>query len=937
VDEASRVSFVYRQRLDHLVDEVPCSACHGSRLRPDAAATRFAGLTLGELSAKPLGDSLALFDGLKLSKHDRQVAGEVLREVASRLKFLVDVGLEYLTLARGGPTLSGGEAQRIRLASQIGSGLTGVLYVLDEPTIGLHPRDNRRLLAALHRLRDLGNTLVLVEHDREVIESADYLLDFGPGAGDQGGEITASGPPKQVLKAKTSLTGQYLGGKLSIPVPTNRRIPGGGTANTADEVAALAPAGHSLSILGARQHNLRHVDVHLPLGAMIAVTGVSGSGKSSLVNEVLYNTLARRLNRARTAGAAHDDIRGLEHVDKIISVDQDPLGNSPSSNPATYTGVFDLVRELFSRLPESKVRGYHPRRFSFNQKGGRCEACEGMGQKRIEMHFLPDVWVECDVCHGRRYNPETLAVKYHGRSIADVLDMRISEALELFGNIPKIRVVLQTLADVGLGYMALGQAAPTMSGGEAQRVKLAAELARPSTGRTLYLLDEPTTGLHFDDVRKLLDMLHRLADLGNTVIVVEHNLDVIKTADWIVDMGPEAGIGGGRVVAVGTPEDVVAQAADPARRAAGLVSHTGDILAGVLEAGPHAERERYDAQRALAARHGDLDIVDVGKDALLPWEADGRRWHTHDRCTSKGAACKWDGAALDWVVDEIHSLGTFSETNWKNRSVVEIAAAKKADGWFLHALTGHEAYLKLVFRVARGTFKLDRLSADLGLRPLSDTPGLEGYARDSNRVEVLSSPGGVQEVVVIVHSKAEIDTPAFREFLKKAVDSFLQRTAQAAAGVEGNMPWKKDGERWHLGDKGFPPGRQPKWDRAILPQLLKLVKQIEPRLEVKWDGKDHILLRVPGMSKAWGWWRTKEPAALVCNFVGVKGHATLARLEGVGREVRLATERTDGSEVVQVSFVTAADVQPAKLKAALAEHLAAFRARFGGGAEAVAG
>ena len=454
---------------------------------------------------------------------------------------------------RPGPTLSGGEAQRIRLASQIGSGLTGVLYVLDEPTIGLHPRDNERLLQALARLRDLGNTLILVEHDREVIASADYLLDFGPGAGDRGGEITAFGPPKQVLKNKNSLTGQYLAGKLAIPVPINRR-----------------PAGkYKLSILGARQHNLKNVDVEIPLGAFVAVTGVSGSGKSSLINEVLYNTLARKLNRAQTPGAAHDEIRGLERLDKIINVDQDPIGNSPSSNPATYTGVFDLIREVYARLPESKVRGYHPRRFSFNQKGGRCEACEGMGQKKIEMHFLPDVWVECDTCRGTRYNPETLAVRYHDKSIADVLTMRVGEALELFGNIPKIRHILQTLDDVGLGYMALGQPAPTMSGGEAQRVKLAAELARPSTGKTLYLLDEPTTGLHFDDIRKLLDVLHRLVDLGNTVIVVEHNLDVIKTADWVIDLGPDAGIRGGEVIAAGTPEEIVGavreRRADPHR------------------------------------------------------------------------------------------------------------------------------------------------------------------------------------------------------------------------------------------------------------------------------------------------------------------------------------------------------------------------------------
>jgi excinuclease ABC subunit A len=468
IDEASRVSFVYRQRLSHIVGEVRCSTCGGSRLRDDAAAVQFGGRTLGQLGDLAVEQSLAFFRDLKLSKAQLQVAGELLREVTNRLQFLADVGLEYLTLSRPGPTLSGGEAQRIRLASQIGSGLTGVLYVLDEPTIGLHPRDNRRLLTALKRLRDLGNTLVVVEHDREVIAAADHLLDFGPGAGDRGGEITAAGPPKAITRSRTSLTGQYLNGKKAIPVPTNRR-----------------DASSSIKIIGARQHNLKNIDVQIPLGAFVAVTGVSGSGKSSLIHEVLYNTLARKLHRAQTPGAAHDEILNLDAIDKIINVDQDPIGNTPSSNPATYSGVFDLIRQLFAQLPEAKVRGYQPRRFSFNKPGGRCEACEGNGQKKIEMHFLPDVWIECDVCRGRRYNPETLAVQYRGKSISDVLNLRVSEALEIFGNIPKIRTVLQTLADVGLEYISLGQPAPTLSGGEAQRVKHAAELARPQTGPTL--------------------------------------------------------------------------------------------------------------------------------------------------------------------------------------------------------------------------------------------------------------------------------------------------------------------------------------------------------------------------------------------------------------------------------------------------------------------
>jgi excinuclease ABC subunit A len=690
-------------------------------------------------------------------------------------------------------------------------------------------------------------------------------------------------------------------------------------------VTSLAPSGHALSILGARQHNLRNVDVHIPLGAFVAVTGVSGSGKSSLVNEVLYNTLARKLHRARTAGAAHDDIRGLEHVDKIINVDQDPIGNAPSSNPATYTGVFDLIRELFARLPESKVRGYHPRRFSFNQKGGRCEACEGMGQKVIEMHFLPDVWVECDTCKGSRYNPETLAVRYHGKSIADVLNMRVSEALELFGNIPKIRHILQTLDDVGLGYMALGQSAPTMSGGEAQRVKLAAELARPSTGKTMYLLDEPTTGLHFDDIRKLLDVLHRLVDLGNTVITVEHNLDVIKTADWIIDLGPEAGSGGGGVVACGTPELVVQQFEE------GAPTHTGRILKGILEAGPHAERTKFDPEAALRARAGDMDISEVGKDQKLPWEADGPGWHTRDRVTTTGKPVKWDGEALAWVIERIQELGAFSETNWNHRSIVEIPLAKKSDGWFLHAMTGHEAYFKLVFRFPGRPFKEDQLATKFALRPLSDTPGLEGYSRDGNRVEVVNFPGG-QQVMIVAHKKAELDTPGFREFLTRAGEIMVGKRATSAGGVEANMPWKKDGEKWHLGDKGFPPGRGAKWDRALLPRLVKVLREIDPALEFKWDVRDAVTVYPSGAGRFWARLKTKESDALEVWFTGRRGAVKPAQFEHIGRDARVEGDRADGSEVLKLWFVTSAHLDAPRLKALLADHLNAFKKAFGSGA-----
>ncbi|MEO6811540.1 MAG: excinuclease ABC subunit UvrA, partial [Isosphaeraceae bacterium] len=540
IEEAGRVSYLYRAKLKGMVGEVECSACMGARLRDDAAAVRFRRVTLDQIGRWPLARTLEFFKGFKPSPDEQHIAGDLIREVRDRLTFLIDVGLDYLSLSRGTPTLSGGEAQRIRLASQLGSGLTGVLYVLDEPTIGLHPRDNARLLGALRRLRDLGNTLVIVEHDREVIEAADHLIDFGPGSGEGGGQVTASGPPSKVKKSKTSLTGRYLGGLAAVAVPTNRRPPGK----------------TSITVRGATHHNLKNVDATFPIGLVTVVTGVSGSGKSSLVEEVLKKAAAKRLHRAADQAGTHKKIEGLNHVDKVISVDQTPIGSTPASNPATYTGLFDLVRELFARLPEAKVRGYSPGRFSFNIAGGRCEACEGAGQKRIEMHFLPDVWVLCDACQGARYTRETLSVQFHGRSIADVLNMNVDAALELFAGVPKIKRVLQTLSDVGLGYVALGQSAPTLSGGEAQRVKLAAELARPDTGRTLYILDEPTTGLHLDDIKKLLAVVHRLADLGNTVVIIEHNLEVIKTADWLIDLGPEAGADGGLIVASGPPEQV---------------------------------------------------------------------------------------------------------------------------------------------------------------------------------------------------------------------------------------------------------------------------------------------------------------------------------------------------------------------------------------------
>lgn len=898
IDEASRVSFTYRHRLDHIVSDVPCVTCHGSRLRDDAAACRFEGHTIGEVGAWPLGQALDFFKKLKLGKEHEQVAGELLREVRNRLQFLVDVGLDYLTLSRGTPTLSGGESQRIRLASQIGSGLTGVLYVLDEPTIGLHPRDNRRLLEALNHLRDLGNTLVLVEHDREIISAADHLLDFGPGAGDRGGEITAEGSPKQVVRSKNSLTGQYLCGKKAIPVPTNRR-----------PVDESLPR---LQVHGARNNNLRNIDVAFPLGRLIAVTGVSGSGKSSLVQEILYPALARKLHRAQLTVGAHDDIAGIDQIDKVINGDQSPLGNSPSSNPATYTGVFDLIRQLFAQLPESRVRGYQAKRFSFNAPGGRCEACEGNGQKKIEMHFLPDVWVECDTCRGSRYNPETLAVRYKGKTIADVLTMRVAEALALFGNIPKIRRVLQTLADVGLDYVALGQAAPTLSGGEAQRVKLAAELGRPNTGRTLYILDEPTTGLHFDDIRKLLEVLNRLVDLGNTVIVIEHNLDVIKTADWVIELGPEAGDRGGQVVVEGTPEVI----------AKDKTSHTARFLAEILRAGPSQERPPYDPHAAEAAKAGDLKLEEVGKDAAMPWETHGQRWHTELRLSHKGKPCRWEGRILTWIDEQIHRLGSFGPADWNQPTVVEIAGLKKSQGWFFHAHTGMEWLVRLVFRVGKNTFKQGELVERLAIPPLDDTPGVEVYG-SGERVHVANRKGPWQEVAVLAHRLSEIDTPAFQRFLKEACAAFHTALQRMQTRPEDVMPWKVNGERWHLSDKGFPPGRKLRWDRSLLPRLLEVARAAVPGLEIIWEARAGIMLKVPGISRAWAQWRTKDAHGLTCCFLGKKGQFNLGRIEDFGVHPEIA-EKNSG-DLIRLVFQQAEHMPLARLKEFFAEHVQGFR------------
>ena len=551
-----------RMELQEFMIEVPCSDCGGKRLKREALSVTVQDRSIGDIVELPVTDTLAFFDSIPVRRDgnpglDAEIAGPILKEVRERLRFLVDVGLDYLTLGRSAESLSGGEAQRIRLATQIGSRLVGVLYILDEPSIGLHQRDNARLLATLEQLRDLGNTVIVVEHDEETMRAADYVIDLGPGAGKHGGQVIAAGTIDEIMRNPASVTGKFLNREMTIATPATRRPP---------------ERHRMIRIEGAKEHNLRNLDVDIPLGLFVAITGVSGSGKSTLIEDILHRALARHFYRARVIPGAHTRITGFEHIDKVIDIDQSPIGRTPRSNPATYTGLFTPIRELFAELPEAKIRGYGPGRFSFNVKGGRCEACQGDGLVKIEMHFLPDVYVPCEVCKGKRYNRETLEVRFRGQTISDVLEMTVDDALDFFQNQPRIFQKLRTLVDVGLGYIHLGQSATTLSGGEAQRVKLASELSKRDTGRTFYILDEPTTGLHFEDVRLLLEVLHRLVERGNTVLVIEHNLDVIKTADWIIDLGPEGGNRGGTIVAAGSPEDVAAVAA----------SHTGQFLKPML-------------------------------------------------------------------------------------------------------------------------------------------------------------------------------------------------------------------------------------------------------------------------------------------------------------------------------------------------------------------
>ncbi len=884
IDRATRSSFQYRKRLADLVTLVPCGACSGSRLRSDAASVRVGGATLHEICTLPLGEAHDWYSSLKLDPRERRIAGELLHEIVSRLRFLVDVGLDYVTLHRTASTLSGGESQRIQLASQIGTGLTGVLYVLDEPTIGLHPRDNARLIQALHRLRDLGNTLMLVEHDREIIESADHVLDFGPGAGTFGGRITAEGSPKQLRSRRASLTGRYLSHKEAIPVPANRRYVPDVPPRTdlepvfddgIGEYSEQPPEGalRWLVVHGAREHNLKEIDVHFPLSRFTCVTGVSGSGKSTLVSSILYAALAWRIHRARIVAGGHDRISGIEHIDKVINVDQTPIGNSPTSNPVTYTGVFDAIRELFAKLPLSKIRGYTPNRFSFNRPGGRCEVCTGMGQRCIEMHFLPDVWVDCESCGGGRYVPETLEVRYRGKSIADVLNMRVSEALALFEHVPKVRRMLKTLDDVGLGYVQLGQSAPTLSGGEAQRVKLAAELGRPSTGKTLYILDEPTTGLHFDDLKKLLAVLHRLVDLGNTCICIEHNLDVIKTADWVVDLGPEAGDEGGDIVVAGTPERV----------AATRQSRTGAALRPMLKAGPIAERVVHrvgdDHSEALGAAPA------LGDDVQMPWERDGRTWHTVDHLDSHGNAVAWSPQVLVWLIETIESIGKIAPTDWNHRSRIEITAGKNKP-WFAHIYTAGKDLLEITMRVAQGAFTTAGLRTSLRIKTLDERTDLPIYGQ-WQRARARPRFKGWDEVRLSLRDFKDVSKPAFRVFLEQAVAAYFKQIEAAEADPAKAKPWLSDGRQWHLSQQGIGRRHVVRWKSAVLMAFVGRFKAVQPDLEVSWNHQTAVQLFIPGEEKFAAKIVTNIGRGLRIELRAPKGTLTPTRIDRLGDDPQI--------------------------------------------------
>lgn len=937
IEEASRVSYSFRMLLQDMVGERPCSVCHGDRIREDAAAVRLNDMTLPALCNLPLSEVLDFLKSLKLDKHQKNIAGDLLNEAIHRLTFLVEVGLHYLTLNRGMPTLSGGESQRIRLAGQIGRALTGVLYVLDEPTIGLHPRDNGRLVEALKKLRDLGNTVVLVEHDREVIEAANRLYDFGPGSGRFGGTVTAQGSPQQIMKPNSgSLTGDYLSGRKGIPIPLHRRmqrldpkaLPIDDPANVR-EAYGDPPAGHWLQLTGCRHNNLRDIDVQIPLGTLTCVTGLSGSGKSSLIQETVARAVIRHLRRQGDIPGPYDTMSGVEQISRVIAVDQSPLGATPASNPATYTGVFDPIRELFSKLPEARIRGFKPGRFSFNRPGGRCEDCEGMGQKKIEMHFLPDVWVECETCRGKRYNQETLAVKYKGYSISDVLDLSVGQALEVFDNIPKIRAPLATLAAIGLDYLTLGQSATTLSGGEAQRVKLAAELAKPNAGRTLYLLDEPTTGLHFDDIVKLLKVLNSLVEQGNTAVVIEHNLDVIKTADWIIDLGPEAGIGGGWIVAAGTPEDVVAQSQryiqalpsprskkngkngkSPSAETDGVVfrSWTGELLKPVLETDERSQIEVFDVAAAAQKRKGDMDIASVGKEVASPWQTDGRKWHTSTRIARNGKPVRWEGEALSFVVDHLEKIPGLKKANWNDQAHVEITSEKKAGtGWFFHALTGDEWLLRMYFRVPKGTFTEAALQKRIPLKSVNELDELQIYNR-SDRVRVNDVKGPFQEVILDVHWKEEIDHPEFVRFLKEAASAYLKQVNQSGVSLEDLSPWKILGRKWHTSRKGFPSSKRVAWKAETIEELFDLIEKNLPQFTPDWSGKTQVSYRYQDRKSPSIEVQTKRRDGIYLSLLAPTGKFALGRIAALGNNREITPHRS-GQDAIKIELVTTEQVR----------------------------
>ncbi|MEM9701945.1 MAG: excinuclease ABC subunit A, partial [Planctomycetota bacterium] len=724
----------------------------------------------------------------------------------------------------------------------------------------------------------------------------DRLIDFGPGSGRLGGTITAEGTPKQVARKKSSITGRYLAGSDEIKVPTERR----------------RSDGKALALKGVQHHNLRNVDLTLPLGSLVCITGVSGSGKSSLIEGTLAPAVARALGQSGNTPGPFRSLTGTEYLSKIIAVDQAPLGATPASNPATYTGVFDLIRELYCRLPAAKARGYKPARFSFNRPGGRCEVCEGMGQKKIEMHFLPDVWVECDACGGKRYTEETLAVTYKDKSIADVLEMSIGEAYDLFANVPKIRAVLGVLKAIGLDYLSLGQSAPTLSGGEAQRVKLAAELARPDAGQTLYLLDEPTTGLHLADIAKLLQVLNGLVERGNTVCVIEHNLDVIKTADWLIDLGPEAGSGGGRIVADGSPEDVVRDAAE--------ISHTARLLKPVLEASGKADRAAFRVEEEAKKRDGDTTLTQFGRDEKAPWESDGVRWHTRDRLAHNGQPAKWEGALLSHVVDALSDSDDFAEPNWSERSVVEVTAAGKPTGWFLHAKTAQEWFCSLTFRVAKGAFNEGTLRKRFPWAP-ADELDLPVYGPDA-RVRVRDTSlrsatgAGWQEVTFKAHWEREVNTPEFAAFLKEAKASYLSVALPDEDGQTELAPWERLGKDWHLSPQGFV-GRRPKWKPIVLSALSETMEEAVPDAEANWTAKTVVAFNRPGADGPFAELHTKRPAGLDLTIPIEPGAVALGRIADLGAEREIARHR--GGEAVKLRIKTIRQATAPALKTLLSE------------------